>query len=184
MKKIFLILLCVLFLVGCAQEPTPETGDPKDSETVLFSGDNWEIKKNQEIIDGVDTLAISYVENFGERKLGFAILKQSANNNTMYKAMIMAGRKSASFEPNFWDSYIISRGQSSVLMSNALSSPVEEDDDGWFSFMVMGGLNHSSIVSLMESTTISISLISSEDETRNSKFTLPMSFQSAMMNNL
>ena len=183
MKKIFLILLCVLFLSGCAQETKPENNDPKDSVTVLFSGDNWEIKKNQEIIDGVDTLTISYVETFGERKLGFAILKQSANNNTMYKAMIMAGRKSASFEPNFWDGYIISRGQSSVLMSNALGAPVDEED-GWFSYMIMGGLNHSSIVSLMESTTISISLISSEDETRNSRFVLPMSFQSAMMNNL
>lgn len=182
MKKIFLILLCVLFF-GCAQETTPVTNDPKDSETVLFSGDNWEIKKNQEIIDGVDTLTISYTETIGERKVGFAILKQSANNNTMYKAMIMAGRKSASFEPNFWDGYIISRGQSSVLMSNAISSPVNEDD-GWFSFMIMGGLNHSSIVSLMESTTISISLISSEDETRNSRFVLPRSFQSAMLNNL
>lgn len=183
MKKIFLILFCVLLLAGCAQEPTPENNDPKDSETVLFSGDNWEIKKNQEIIDGVDTLAISYTETIGERKVGFAILKQSANNNTMYKAVIMAGRKSASFEPNFWDGYIISRGQSSVLMSNALGAPVNEDD-GWFSYMIMGGLNHSSIVSLMESTTISISLISSEDETRNSRFVLPMSFQSAMINNL
>lgn len=183
MKKIFLVLLCVLFLSGCAQETQPENNDPKDSDTVLFSGDNWEIRKNQEIIDGVDTLTISYVETFGERKLGFAILKQSANNNTMYKAMIMAGRKSASFEPNFWDGYIISRGQSSVLMSNALGAPVDEDD-GWFSYMIMGGLNHSSIVSLMESTTISISLISSEDETRNSRFVLPMSFQSAMLNNL
>lgn len=183
MKKIFLILLCVLFLAGCAQETTPENNNPKDSETVLFSGDNWEITKNQEIIDGVDTLAISYTEIIGERKVGFAILKQSANNNTMYKAMIMAARKSASFEPNFWDGYIISRGQSSVLMSNAISSPVN-GDDGWFSFMIMGGLNHSSIVSLMESTTISISLISSEDETQNSMFTLPMSFQTAMINNL
>lgn len=184
MKKIFLVLLCVLFLSGCAQETKPENNDPKDSGTVLFSGDNWEIRKNQEIIDGVDTLGILYTETIGERKVGFAILKQSANNNTMYKAMIMAARKSASFEPSFWDGYIISRGQSSVLMSNALSSPVEEDDDGWFSFMIMGGLNHSSIVSLMESTTISISLISSEDETRNSRFVLPMSFQSAMINNL
>lgn len=183
MKKIFLVLLCVLCLSGCAQETKPENNDPKDSDTVLFSGDNWRIKKNQEIIDGVDTLTISYVETFGERKLGFAILKQSANNNTMYKAMIMAGRKSASFEPNFWDGYIISRGQSSVLMSNALGAPVDEED-GWFSYMIMGGLNHSSIVSLMESTTISISLISSEDETRNSRFVLPMSFQSAMINNL
>ena len=180
MKKIFLVLLCVLFLAGCAQEPT---NDPKDSETVLFSGDNWEIKKNQGIIDGVDTLAILYTETIGERKVGFAILKQSANNNTMYKAMIMAARKSASFEPNFWDGYIISRGQSSVLMSNALGAPVDEED-GWFSYMIMGGLNHSSIVSLMESTTISISLISSEDETRTSRFVLPMSFQSAMINNL
>ena len=183
MKKIFLILLCVLFLAGCAQETTPENNNPKDSETVLFSGDNWEITKNQEIIDGVDTLAISYTEIIGERKVGFAILKQSANNNTMYKAMIMAARKSASFEPNFWDGYIISRGQSSVLMSNALGAPVDEED-GWFSYMIMGGLNHSSIVSLMESTTISISLISSEDETQNSMFTLPMSFQTAMINNL
>lgn len=183
MKKIFLILLCVVCLFGCAHETTPENNDPKDSDTVLFSGDNWEIRKNQEIINGVDTLAISYTETIGERKVGFAILKQSANNNTMYKAMIMAARKSASFEPNFWDGYIISRGQSSVLMSNALGAPVDEED-GWFSYMIMGGLNHSSIVSLMESTTISISLISSEDETRNSRFVLPMSFQSAMINNL
>lgn len=183
MKKIFLVLLCVLCLVGCAQETKPENNDPKDSDTVLFSGDNWEIKKNQEIIDGVDTLGILYTETIGERKVGFAILKQSANNNTMYKAMIMAARKSASFEPGFWDGYIISRGQSSVLMSNALGAPVDEED-GWFSYMIMGGLNHSSIVSLMESTTISISLISSEDETRNSRFVLPMSFQSAMLNNL
>ena len=183
MKKIFLVLLCVLFLSGCAQETKPENNDPKDSDTVLFSGDNWEIRKNQEIIDGVDTLAISYTETIGERQVGFAILKQSANNNTMYKAVIMAARKSASFEPSFWDGYIISRGQSSVLMSNAISSPVNEDD-GWFSFMIMGGLNHSSIVSLMESTAISISLISSENETRNSMFTLPMSFQTAMINNL
>ena len=68
-------------------------------------------------------------------------------------------------------------------MSNALGAPVDEED-GWFSYMIMGGLNHSSIVSLMESTTISISLISSEDETRTSRFVLPMSFQSAMINNL
>lgn len=186
MKKIIsLFFVMLLVFSSCQMEPKEEAKNP-NQDTLLYSGTveggKWEIHYKKEVKDGITSEVVNYVltESTTGKKVGIAVNKQSTSeSNSVYKFAIMAARKNEAFPSLFWDRYIINLGQSTMLLDNAVSTPGEED--GYYMFMMVGGIDRYDLQSLKEATSISVELNNTTDESRKTTIPVHPDFQRALL---
>ena len=120
--------------------------------------------------DGLKQTSLGYsvVEDSSGKGVAFGVIRLESNGNKVYKGVIAAKRRTMEFTNSFWDRYIISGGQNTVLMSDVVGGPTEED--GEFEYIIMGGLSELQLNYLKNASIINITITSSEDSSRNTSF--------------
>lgn len=189
MKKIVsLFFVMLLVFSGCQMEPKEEAKKTND-DTLLYTGTieggQWEIRYQKEVEDGITSEVVNYVltDSATGRKVGIAVNKQSTSeSNSVYKFAIMAARKTEAFPSLFWDRYVINLGQSSMLLDNTIATPGEEED--YYLFVMMGGIDHGKLQSLKEATAISVELQSTTDGARKTTIPVHPNFQRALLSKM
>lgn len=112
--------------------------------------------------------------------MGIAVNKTGTSQvNSVYKFGIMAGRKTESFPNLYWDSYIISLGQDTMLMDNALATPATEGE--YQVYVIAGGISHSKLQQLKAATLITVELKNTNDSDRNTSIPVHPNFQRALL---
>lgn len=178
MKKFFIILsifLTIGILVGCKNST-----DDDDSEELL-----WQNKENgftEKIIlkttfeDGISNQSLTYSiqEDVSGKVFGFGILRMKSENSIIYKAIILARRKSESFPDSYWNRYQISLGQKTLSLSNALSDNDYEDD--FYEFMIVGGVSDYGLNELKQANELNISLTNTDFEERYTSIDIDYEF--------
>ena len=131
--------------------------------------------------DGSKDTAISYSKKKDStgRGLAFAVLKSESGKNVIYKGYIAALRKGEAFEHEYWDEYMISTGQKTVSMKDALSYP-DESDDG-YSFIMVGSLFDDQMRALKNANELVITLSKSSDSSRDASFYIDYEFIKALL---
>lgn len=186
MKNILsLFFVMLLVFSSCQMEPKEEEKNP-NQDTLLYSGTveggKWEICYEKEVKDGITSEVVNYIltENATGKRVGIAVNKQSTSeSNSVYKFAIMAARKTEAFPSLFWDRYVINLGQSSMLLDNTIATPGEEED--YYMFMMVGGIDHDKLQSLKEATLITVELISSTNPERTTQIPVVPNFQKALL---
>ena len=189
MKKILSLFFVILLVFsGCQMEPKEEAKNP-NQDTLLYSGTieggQWEIRYKKEVKDGITSEVVNYIltENATGKRVGIAVNKQSTSeSNSVYKFAIMAARKTEAFPSLFWDRYVINLGQSSMLLDNTIATPGEEED--YYLFVMMGGIDHGKLQSLKEATAISVELQSTTDGARKTTIPVHPNFQRALLSKM
>lgn len=189
MKKILSLFFVILLVFsGCQMEPKEEAKNP-NQDTLLYSGTieggKWEICYKKEVKDGITSEVVNYIltENATGKRVGIAVNKQSTSeSNSIYKFAIMAARKTEAFPSLFWDRYVINLGQSSMLLDNTIAIPGEED--GYYMFMMVGGIDRHDLQSLKEATSISVELNNTTDESRKTTIPVHPNFQRALLSKM
>lgn len=172
---IFLSITFILLLSGCKDpNSSNDSSENKDDEQVLWTdSSNGYTKKvvlTETTEDGLTSTSLGYslVEDSSGKGVAFGVVKLESNGNKVYKGIIAAKRKDMGFTNSFWDRYIISGGQNTVVMSDAVGGSTEED--GEFEYIIMGGLSELQVNYLKNASMIKITLTSSVDSTRNTSF--------------
>ena len=173
------IIGCMLisFLFGCSNSTEDSSSD--DNKTLWKQTENGYTEKviyTENNDDGIKTTAIAYtlVEDSTEKGVGFAISKMESNNNTIYKGIIIAKRVTEAFDDDFWNQYTISCGQNTIIMSNAIGGPTEEDGD--YEYIIIGGLSALQLEALKNASTLSISIENSSYPERETSFVCNYNF--------
>lgn len=184
MEKIVSLFFVLLFS-SCEMESKEEAKNP-NQDTLLYSGTveggKWEIYYKKEVKDGITSEVVNYIltENATGKRVGIAVNKQSTSeSNSVYKFAIMAARKTEAFPSLFWDRYVINLGQSSMLLDNTIATPGEEED--YYLFVMMGGIDRYDLQSLKEATSISVELNNTTDESRKTTILVHSDFQRALL---
>lgn len=188
-QKVINILLALLLsglILGCsnaANNDDKNSGNDKNNdvtEKILWeetlNGYKEKVLLSEVTKDDIKTksLAYSIIEEASGKGLGFGISKIESNGNRIYKGFIAAKKTTEAFEESFWNQYKISCGQSTIIMSNAISGPNKEDED--FEFMIMGGLSESQIEALKNANELVITLQNSDNSNRNTTFACDYTF--------
>ena len=185
MKKFFVIFSVVLLVLLCGcEQASGGSSDVSDDGLIAQGaegGFSWQVKRNVTVESGITNDAIAYQakEDATGKTITFGVVKMSAGSNVSYRGAVVASRKDAPFENEFWNQCLI-QGSSLVTMSNALSVPSQEED-GTYSFLIAGSLTENDIRKLQDATLIIVSLNSSADAARNTTIALDISFQQALL---
>ena len=185
MKKIFVFFVVFVFVLCGCQQPANGDGSDDSGNSVIAQGSDggftWRVKRNVTADSGItnDALAFQMKEDATGKTVSFGVVKMSSGSNVSYRGMVMATRPDTAFENEFWNQCLI-QGSSLVTMSNALSTPSQEED-GSYSFLIAGSLTENDIKSLKDATLIIVSLNSSVDAERNTAIALDLSFQQALL---
>ena len=189
MKKIVSLFFVMLLVFSSCQMDPKEEAKKQNNDEVLYSGaidgGTWEIRYTKHEKDGIISEVVNYIltESSTGKKVGIAVNKEgTSEDNSVYKFAIMAGRKSEPFTSEFWDRYSINLGQSSMLMNNAVSTPGQEDD--YYLFVMVGGINRDKLQQLKAATAISVELQSTTDESRITRIPVHPNFQKALLSKL
>ena len=144
-------------------------------------GFSWQVKRNVTVESGITNDAIAYQvkEDATGKAITFGVVKMTAGSNVSYRGAVVVSRKDAPFENEFWNQCLI-QASSLVTMSNALSTPSQEED-GSYSFLIAGSLTEKNITALKDATLVMISLNNSADAERNTTIALDISFQQALL---
>lgn len=178
-------------IVGVFWLPDGAKRRSKKSESgpLLYSGTieggQWEIRYKKEVKDGITSEVVNYIltENATGKRVGIAVNTQSTSeSNSVYKFAIMAARKTEAFPSLFWDRYVINLGQSSMLLDNTIATPGEEED--YYLFVMMGGIDRYDLQSLKEATSISVELNNTTDESRKTTIPVHPNFQRALLSKM
>lgn len=179
--RIFVIsMVCLLGLFTACSNPNNDTNTESDNGRTLWqetkNGYTGKVILTEGVEDGMKAKGLSYTiqENSSGKRMGFGIVKLEANGNVLYKGAIMAERKSEPFTNLYWTNYQISCGQNSIIMSNALGAPSEEN--GYYQFMILGGISEVQLTALKNANVLLISLTNSSDSTRNTTFSCDFNF--------
>ena len=189
MKKEFRLILVIVqillvsILLGCST-PTTESSptvdnNPDDYKTLWEKSENGfteKVKYKEANDDGIKYTAIAYtlVEDSTEKGVSFGVVKMESNNNIIYKGAIIVKRVTEAFEDNYWNYYTISCGQSTIIMSNAIGGPAEED--GNYEFIIMGGLSQLQLDALKNASVISITIENTDVPERKTSFVCNANF--------
>lgn len=185
MKKFFVIFSVVLLVLLCGCEQASGGSSDVNDDGLIAQGAeggfSWQVKRNVTVESGITNDAIAYqvTETATGKNITFGVVKMTAGSNVSYRGMVMATRPDTAFENEFWNQCLI-QGSSLVTMSNALSTPSQEED-GSYSFLIAGSLTENDIKSLKDATLIIVSLNSSVDAERNTAIALDLSFQQALL---
>lgn len=177
-NRLCLVFLSILFLLlstGCKNPNGSNDGsDNKDDEQILWTdssnGYTEKVVLTETTEDGLKQTSLGYsvVEDSSGKGVAFGVIRLESNGNKVYKGVIAAKRRTMEFTNSFWDRYIISGGQNTVLMSDVVGGPTEED--GEFEYIIMGGLSELQLNYLKNASIINITITSSEDSSRNTSF--------------
>lgn len=177
-NRLCLVFLSILFLLlstGCKNPNGSNDGsDNKDDEQILWTdssnGYTEKVVLTETTEDGLKQTSLGYsvVEDSSGKGVAFGVIRLESNGNKVYKGVIAAKRRTMEFTNSFWDKYIISGGQNTVLMSDVVGGPTEED--GEFEYIIMGGLSELQLNYLKNASIINITITSSEDSSRNTSF--------------
>lgn len=172
---LFLSILFLLLSTGCKNPNGSNDGsDNKDDEQILWTdssnGYTEKVVLTEITEDGLNQTSLGYsvVEDSSGKGVAFGVIRLESNGNKVYKGVIAAKRRTMEFTNSFWDRYIISGGQNTVLMSDVVGGPTEED--GEFEYIIMGGLSELQLNYLKNASIINITITSSEDSSRNTSF--------------
>ena len=171
-------ILLVSVLFGCSS-PTTESSADDDNKPLWEKNENGyteKVVRKETNEDGIKTTVLAYtlVEDSTERGVGFGVAKMESNNNTIYKGIIIVKRVTEAFEENFWNHYTISCGQTSIIMSNAIGGPAEEDGD--FEYIIMGGLSELQLEALKNASVLTITIYNTDYPERQTSFICNSSF--------
>lgn len=186
MKKILLIVLSALLIMGCKQEVSNKDTNPSSEDSILYSGTveggSWEIRYKKDVVEGITTEVVNYIltnTSTGERR-GVAVNREGTSTlNSVYKFGIMAGKKSEPFPNGFFNEYEISLGQSNLSLSNAVSAPAQDGTE--YQFIIIGGITHSNLQSLKAATLITVELRHNSEESRTATIPVHPNFQKALL---
>ena len=190
MKKIvslFFVLVCVF---SACKMDTEDDKTPQNEDVVLYSREitentKYEIRYQKEVNDGITSEVVNYIitETTSGKKMGIAVNKTGTSQvNSVYKFGIMAGRKTESFPNLYWDSYIISLGQDTLLMDNDLATPATEGE--YQVYVIAGGISHSKLQQLKAATLITVELKNTNDSSRNTSIPVHPNFQRALLSKM
>lgn len=165
-------ILLVSVLFGCSS-PTTESSADDDNKPLWEKNENGyteKVVRKETNEDGIKTTVLAYtlVEDSTERGVGFGVAKMESNNNTIYKGIIIVKRVTEAFEENFWNHYTISCGQTSIIMSNAIGGPAEEDGD--YEYIIMGGLSELQLEALKNASVLTITIENTDYPERQTSF--------------
>lgn len=184
MKKfLFLFLMLPLLFIGCKSDDDSNDNSAKESVVWSQSKDGYTEKITYKVTtedDSKDTsVAYAIQEDSTSKGLAFAVIKTEIGKNIIYKGYIAALRKDEPFEHGYWDEYIISTGQKTVSMKDALSSP-NDSDDGYY-FIMVGALFDAQIEALKNANELEVTLGNSSDSSRKTSFAVDYEFIKALL---
>ena len=185
MKKFFMIFSVVLLVLLCGCEQTSGGSSDVSDDGLIAQGAeggfSWQVKRNVTVESGITNDAIAYQvkKEATGKAISFGVIKMSAGSNVSYRGAVVASRKDAPFENEFWNQCLI-QASSLVTMSNALSMP-SQDEDGSYSFFIAGSLTETDIRKLQDATLIIVSLNNTANEERDTAIALDISFQQALL---
>lgn len=173
LKIIGIVMICLIGLFTACSNPN-NGGAGSDNGTTLWeetkNGYTGKVVLKEGTEDGMKATGLTYTiqENSTGKRMGFGIVKLEANGNIIYKGSILAERKDEPFQDLYWSKYQISCGQSSIIMSNVVGAPVEEN--GNYEYMIVGGISAIQLTALKNANLLMITLTNSDDTSRNTTF--------------
>lgn len=185
MKKVlFLLLILPLIFTACKKDDDDDSNDDISKKTLWTKTEDGYtkiVKLTTGSDDGITTLSVSYSiqDNSTGKGLAFAVMKMTGGKNTVYKGAIAAKSTTEAFPHGYWDEYKISKGQSTVSMTDALSFP--DNNENGYEFLIMGGLSESGVNALKNAIELTISLSNSTDDSRDTSFTCDYEFIKALL---
>lgn len=191
MKKILCALgvATALLWSGCQQNPSASSGGSKGQEetspSIIESGKignaDYKVLLSKYSENGKKYQILAYVlrdHASAYDGAGFAIMKEVWSSGlSFYKAMIIANKSNTPFTDYYFDKYEIKAGQRKIDMWNT-DHEIRTTEDGIYQFIIAGSLYDSSMQSLREASSLTVSILSTEHPTRNITIPFPENFPS------
>ena len=191
MKKILCALFVATALVwsGCQQNPSASGGGAKGQEdnspTIIESGKignaDYKVLVSKYSEDGKKYQILAYVLRDHASvydSAGFVLMKEVwSNGASSYKATIVANKSNTPFTDYYFDKYEIKAGRRKIDMW-ATDHEIRTTEDGIYQFIIAGNLYDSSMQSLREASSLTVSILSTEHPTRDITIPFPENFPS------
>lgn len=188
-------ILCVAFVAaalvwsGCQQNPSASGGGTKGQEetspSIIESGKignaDYKVLLSKYSENGSKYQILAYVLRDHASvydSAGFLIMKEvSSRGLSFYKAMIIANKSNTPFTDYYFDKYEIKAGRRKIDMRNT-DHEIGTAEDGTYQFIIAGELYDSSMQSLREASSLTVSILSTEQPTRDITIQFPEKFPS------
>ena len=190
MKKILLMLVTAAALLsGCQQNPSASGGSSKGQEdnspTIIESGKignaDYKVLVSKYSEDGTKYQILAYVLRDHASvydSAGFVIVKEVVSTGaSFYKAMIIANKSNTPFTDYYFDKYEIKADLRKINMWDT-DHEIRTTEDGTYQFIIAGSFLESSMQSLREASSLTVSILSTEHPTRNITIPFPEKFPS------
>lgn len=190
MKKILLMLVTALALLSSCQHNPPDSGGgakgqeeraPSIIETGKIGNADYKVLLSKYSEDGKKYQLLAYVLRDHASvydSAGFVIMKEVwSNGASFYKAMIIANKSNTPFTDYYFDKYEIKAGRRKIDMW-ATDHEIGTAEDGTYQFIIAGNLYDSSMQSLRDASSLTVSILSTEHPTRDITIQFPEKFPS------